>query len=57
MKRYRPLSDRFDELDRFDTQAVRQLHNVDEADVAFPALYTSHIIPVQVSELCQLLLR
>lgn len=38
----------FDELGRSEVQPVRQLHDVDEADVSLATLYATHIVVVWV---------
>ena len=48
--------DRFYEFGRSDAQAMGQLDDIDEADVALPALDAAHVIAVQIGQLCQLLL-
>ena len=47
----------FHEFEDFDFEAVCQFHNVEQAYVAFAALDAAHVIPVQVSQFRELLLR
>lgn len=46
----------FDEFDRSDVQAVRQLHDVNQADVSLPTFDPAHIVAVQVGQFRELLL-
>jgi hypothetical protein len=36
---------------------MRQLHDIEQANVPFPALYPAHIVPMQLGQLGELLLR
>lgn len=47
---------RFHELHRSNAQTVRELHDINKANVSLPAFDTAHIIAMKISQFSQLLL-
>ncbi len=52
----RESADRFNELCRSDAQAVRQLHDVEQADIPLASLHPAHVVAMQVGQFRQFLL-
>jgi len=49
--------DNFDQLSGSHIEPVRELHDVDETDIALPTLDSADVIAVHVGQFSQLLLR
>jgi hypothetical protein len=47
----------FDKPCRYNVQPTRELHDIDQAHVSFPALYPTHLVPMQVGQFRQFFLR
>ncbi len=53
----RASGDPFEELSRLHFEGVGQFHDVEQPDVAFTALDSAHVVPMEIGQLGQLLLR
>jgi hypothetical protein len=44
---FRALANKFHQLGRSYAQPMRKLHDIEQADVPFPALDPAHIVPIR----------
>jgi len=51
------LRDRVNQFCRFHSKGVSEFDDIDEADISLTAFDSAHIIPMQIGQLSQLLLR